>query len=177
VVAESTDMARLGELYRLYGDTVARWSARLGGPEADVEDLVQEVFLVIARKFKGFRGASKVETWLFGITANVVRNRRRREHRWGWLKSLAEQAARSMPTSAADPSESLEQRETAARFYRVLDGLSEAQRNAMILFDVEGLSGEEIAELTGVRPETVFMRLMRGRRQFKRRFEKIEGRR
>lgn len=177
VVAASTDKARLGELYRLYGDTVARWSVRLGGPEADAEDLVQEVFLVIARKFKEFRGEGKVTTWLFGVTQNVVRNRRRRERRWGWLKTLAIQAASGVPPVAVDPSELMERSEATARFYRALEGLSEAHRNALILFELEELSGEEIAELTGARLETVYVRLTRARRQFTRRFAEIEGRR
>jgi RNA polymerase sigma-70 factor (ECF subfamily) len=48
----------------------------------DIEDLVHEVFVVIARRFKEFRGEAQVTTWLFRVTQNVVRNRRRREHRW-----------------------------------------------------------------------------------------------
>jgi len=86
-MAEGTieaERARLGELYRRYGGLIASWSTKLGGPRVDTEDLVQEVFLVIAEKLRDFRGDAKLTTWLFRITENAVRNRRRQErHRRG----------------------------------------------------------------------------------------------
>ena len=175
VETESTDKARLEELYRLYGKQVARWATRLGGPRADASDVVQEVFLVIASKFKEFRGEAKVSTWLFRITQNVVCNRRKSERSWGWLKASADPVARGLPTSAADPSEPMELSDAKARVHKALDGLGEAERNALILFEIEGLSGEEIAELTGVRTEAVWMRLTRARRQLIRRLARMES--
>ncbi len=177
VKAESTDKARLEELYRLYGGEVARWSVKLGGPRADVDDLVQEVFLVIASKFKGFRGEAKLTTWLFRITQNVVCNRRRREQHWGWVKVVAKEAARNLPVAADDAGEPMQRREAKARIYRVLDHLSEAHRTILILFEMEELSGEQIAELTGIRTEAVWMRLTRARREFAMHFARTEGKR
>ena len=176
VEAPSTDKARLEELYRLHGDDIARWAARLGGPVADMDDLVQEVFLVVARRFREFRGEARLATWLFGITANVVRNRRRSDRRWGWLKALAEQAASALPAVAGDPGESMDRAEERARFYRILDRLNEAERTALILFEIEGLSGQEVAQLTGVRTEVVWMRLTRARRRFLQLFKNSAGR-
>src|SRR2546423_1814126 len=67
----------LAEVYRRHAADVARWAARLGGPLIDVDDVVQEVFVVVNRKLPHFRGDAKVTTWLFRITDHVVRNHRR----------------------------------------------------------------------------------------------------
>src|SRR5262249_14147909 len=69
----------VADLYRAHAQTVARWASRLGGPAIDVEDVVQEVFLVVQRRLDGFRGDAHVKTWLYRITANVVRWRRRKD--------------------------------------------------------------------------------------------------
>ena len=173
-VAVATERARLEELYRQYGSLIARWAARLGGPRVDIDDLVQEVFVVIADKLSEFRGDAKITTWLFRITENVVRNRRRRERHWRWLTMSGGAAAGSSVTAAPDPAVSLERSESKARIYRALEGLSEVHRNTLILFEMEGLSGEEIAELSGVRLDAVWMRLTRARRQFIRRYLRLE---
>jgi RNA polymerase sigma-70 factor (ECF subfamily) len=176
-MAEGTleaERARLEELYRRYGGLIASWSAKLGGPGVDTEDLVQEVFLVIAETLKDFRGDAKLTTWLFRITENVVRNRRRQERLRRWLAVFGEETARRLMAAAPDPGDSLERTEAQTRIYRALDGLSEVHRTALILFEIEGLKCEEIAELTEVRPEAVWMRLTRARRHFIRRFTALE---
>src|SRR5262245_13697994 len=68
-----------GEVYRLHADRVARWVARLGGPAVDVEDTVQEVFVKVHRLLAQFRGDAELTTWLYRITENVTRARRRKE--------------------------------------------------------------------------------------------------
>src|SRR4051812_20307499 len=73
-------------IYAEHAQTVARWAARLGGPAADVEDITQEVFVVVNRRLADFRGDSRLSTWLFGITAKVAANeRRRRKLRQWWF--------------------------------------------------------------------------------------------
>ena len=175
VVSVSTDRDRLEELYRRYEKLIAHWASQLGGPQMDLDDLVQEVFVVIAHRFKEFRGDAKVTTWLFRVTENVVRNRRRRERRWRWLMVDADKKSREVPATGFGPGEELERSEARHRVYRVLDRMSEDHRNVLILFEIEGLSGEEISQLTGVRLQAVWMRLMRARRQFARRIAELEG--
>src|SRR5271169_6762086 len=77
----------IADVYAAHAQTVARWAARLGGPSADVEDVTQEVFLVVNRRLGEFRGDSALPTWLFGITAKVAANeRRRRKLRQWWFR-------------------------------------------------------------------------------------------
>ena len=68
-------------LYDTQVDFVWRAARRLGVASAQLEDVVQEVFLVVHRRRAAFDGGSQVRTWLYGITLNVVRNARRRKRR------------------------------------------------------------------------------------------------
>ena len=68
----------------------------------------------------------------------------------------------------------LEGRERALLFYQFLEGLGEAYRTTFILFELEGLSGERIAEITGTRLGTVWVRLTRARRIFIERMRRLE---
>ena len=76
---------------------------------------------------------------------------------------------------AHDPVARLEGRERVLLFYRILDGLADAYRTTFILFEVEGLSGERIAEITGTRLGTVWVRLTRARRAFIERMRRLEA--
>jgi DNA-directed RNA polymerase specialized sigma24 family protein len=76
----------LADLYDRYAPQVERWARRLAGPTFDAEDLVHDIFLVVLRRHREFRGEAKIATWLFRITAQVVRWRRRNNtlRRWLW---------------------------------------------------------------------------------------------
>src|SRR5262249_44087441 len=58
-----TPTSPVADLYRAHAQTVARWASRLGGPAIDVEDVVQEVFLVVQRRLREFRGEAEITTW------------------------------------------------------------------------------------------------------------------
>jgi RNA polymerase sigma-70 factor (ECF subfamily) len=156
----------LETVYKTHGPTVARWAARLGGPSADVEDIVQEVFLIVDARLRTFRRESRLSTWLFGITANVVANDRRRRRFRRWWMRLTPNVGDDVAATADTPLEQLEKRERRREFYEVLDGLSEGQRRVLVLFELDGRSVAETAELTGMRPSTVRVLLHRGRSAF-----------
>jgi RNA polymerase sigma-70 factor (ECF subfamily) len=159
------DKPTFARLYRDHVQQVARWAARLGGPALEVEDVVQEVFMIAHRQLEKFRGDSLVSTWLFSITHNVVRHRRRKENLRRFLLVAAQGESRDRPLRPT-PVEELERREATSTVYRALDGLREKYRTVFILFEIEGLSGPEIAELTGLSPATLRVRLFRARAQF-----------
>jgi RNA polymerase sigma-70 factor, ECF subfamily len=160
------------EIYRDSVDRVARWVRRLAGPGLDVEDLVQEVFLVCHRRLPEFRGEARLSTWLYRITENVVLDRRRTERRRRWLRGLF--GGGEIPGSAVeDPAQSLEGRQAAEVLYRILDALPERSRTLLILFELEGLPGEEIAEMTGTKLSNVWVYLHRARTQLRQRVEAL----
>lgn len=165
----------LADVYRRHADDVARWVARLAGPGADVEDLVHEVFLIVQRRLGEFRGEARLTTWLYEITVRIVQQRRRRDR---WLRLLpdrrragrdAAEGARRDDALARVPSdqptalEALERREATETLYAILDGVAEKYRTVLILFELEGLSGQEIAAVTGTSLNNVWVRLYRGR--------------
>jgi RNA polymerase sigma-70 factor (ECF subfamily) len=174
----ANDGLTVAGVYRTHAGQVARWAVRLGGPRVDAEEVVQEVFAIVSRKLRGFHGDSKLETWLFGITDNVVRNLRRRAAvrrvLVGWTDDLFDRAS-----DAPSPLEDLEAKRRVARAYDVLDRLPERDRRVVILFELEQLPCEQIAELVGAKASTVRVWLHRARERFlacQRALEETEGR-
>jgi RNA polymerase sigma-70 factor (ECF subfamily) len=158
------------DLYRLHARTVARWAARLGGPGVDVEDVVQEVFLVAKRRLGAFTGDASVTTWLFRATANIAAAARRKQRLRRWLGRTSADERPGMGAAGPTPVEALEQRQDVAAVYRALDALPERLRRVLILFELEGLSTQEIAELTNARAATVRVWLFRARAKFQERY-------
>ncbi len=153
-------------VYAEYAQTVARWAARLGGPTADVEDITQEVFLVVDRRLGDFRGDSQLPTWLFGITSKVAANERRRRKLRQWWFRLIPNAGERVPLTADGALEQLEKRQRRDLFHRALDHLNDRQRRALVLFELEELSIDEVAEHMSLRPGNVRVLLHRARAAF-----------
>jgi RNA polymerase sigma-70 factor (ECF subfamily) len=153
----------LDELYERHATDVKRWARRLAGPHADVEDLLHDVFVIALRRRFTFRGDANIKTWLFRITHHVVRARLRRKRVRGLLFGRHhEELAAALP-SPSTPQDEAERHERHVRLYQALDRLSDVYRTTLILYEIDGLSGEEIAELTDVNLSAVWVRLHRGR--------------
>jgi RNA polymerase sigma-70 factor (ECF subfamily) len=161
---ESID--RVLDLRRLYeeqADFVRRTVIRLGGPRTDVDDLVQDVFIVALRKGSTFEGRSAPRTWLYGIAIKVVgaaRRRARIRELFGLRSAVMDSVERRTPEDL------FERREASRTVYEVLDRIAEKKRTVFILFELEGLSGEEIALVVGCPLKTVWTRLHHARREF-----------
>jgi RNA polymerase sigma-70 factor, ECF subfamily len=161
-------------VYRAHSKTVGRWAACLLGPTHDGEDVVQEVFLVVRRRLPEFRGDAEVTTWLYEITVRVVQRFRRRARWWSWVtgqgrspgRGRTQESLQPADADATDPHALLEAREMTRVLYQLLDQLSVTQRTAFILYELEGLSGEQIAAITGATVRTVYVRLSRARHRF-----------
>ncbi|HEX2657205.1 MAG TPA: sigma-70 family RNA polymerase sigma factor [Polyangia bacterium] len=154
------------EVYEAHAATVARWAARLGGPAADVEDVTQEVFVVVNRRLKDFREDGRLSTWLFGITAKVAANERRRRKLRHWWLRLSPGAGDDAPAPADGALEQLEKRERRVLFHRALDQLNERHRRALVLFELEELSIDDVAAYLGLRPGNTRVLLHRARAAF-----------
>jgi RNA polymerase sigma-70 factor, ECF subfamily len=156
----------VGALFRVHERTILRWAARLGGPGIEVDDVVQEVFLVANRRLPSFDGRAAVTTWLFRATEKIVLAARRKQRRRRWLSRTPEAAVATMSTTGPTPSEAFERGRDIADVYRILDRLSEKERRVLILFEIEGLSTQEIADLVGAKGATVRVWLFRARARF-----------
>ena len=160
------DSLDLGAVYRRHAHDVMRWATRLTGRPEDAGDITQEVFCVVQRKLSGWKpGKAQLTTWLFRITEHVTRARRRKERVYEFLFG-----ERELPVDAASaarsPDEELGARRDSAAVYRALDRLSHDDRTVLVLFELEGLSGEEVDELTATKLPNVWVRLHRARKRF-----------
>jgi RNA polymerase sigma-70 factor (ECF subfamily) len=172
---EGSRPLELAEVYRRHAQTVWRWAHRLGGPSVDAEDIVQEVFVAVHRQLPGFRGDSALTTWLYGITSNVVKDRRRKGRITSWARGSAEDVAGHLVSMAPPSDEELHRKQQRARVYQLLDQMKERYRNVLILHELEGLSGEDIAQLTGAKVNTVYVWLHRARADFAKRLGALEA--
>jgi RNA polymerase sigma-70 factor (ECF subfamily) len=161
-------------VYRTHCAAVARWAARLCGPDLEAEDVVQEVFLIAQRKLPGFRGDSSPARWLYRITERVVSHRRRRLRWRRFFVPGGDEAAERVPAPGPTPFESAQSREASTLFYRALEGMNDSHRSAFLLFELEQMSGQEIAALKGVSTATVWVWLHRARTRFLERLQQLE---
>ncbi len=158
----------IGDLFTAYHQRVALWVRRLGGPQVEVDDAVQEVFLVAHRRLRWFRGRESLTVWFYRVTENVVRHQRRRLRRrrevFADEPEIAEQAIRAGEIASDEE----RRRQGLQIIYQVLDRMTERNRTLIILFEIEELSGEEIARLKGAKLATVWVWLHRARAEFRR---------
>ena len=158
------------ELYNRYRRQVAANLYRVLGDRTDLEDLVQEVFVIAFRGLDRFRGDARLSTWLYRICVNValgrIRTRKRRPAAFGVPDLDAAAIDPSMTERPETPDKSLERRQDQERVYRALETLPPKKRIVLYLHEIEGLDLKEIAYLVDSNPVTVRTRLFYARRDF-----------
>ncbi len=122
--------------------------------ELDAEDVAQEVFVKAYESIQGFKGESKVSTWLYRITVtkslDFLRSKKRKK-RFGYVYSLfgADNELTYNPPEFLHPGIVSEKRQVAAALFKALDQLPEQQTIAFVLTRLEGLGHKEVAEVMG----------------------------
>lgn len=149
------------QFYLEHIDTVRRVLARLLGPRFDVSDAIQDVFMVALQKRHTYSGQALPSTWLHAIAQRVALATRRRAR----LRAFLGLDAACNVAGGATPQQLFEDREASEHLYALLDKLSEKKRAVWILYELEELSGEEIAEIVGCPVKTVWTRLFHARRE------------
>ena len=150
--------AQFERLYREYADRVHAYALRRTTPSA-ADDVVAEVFLVVWRRLH--RVPDEPLPWLLGVARRVLANRRRTESR---AAALQERLADGHPPSEPAVVSS----EVDDRVQRALAGLSERDRELVLLIAWEGLRVSEAARALGVRAGTLAVRLHRARQRLAR---------
>jgi RNA polymerase sigma-70 factor, ECF subfamily len=157
------DVHSFQAVYDAYYAEVARWIRALGGPAADQDDLVQEVFVVVYRRLHDFDGRN-LAGWLYRITAHQVRDYRRLV----WIKYIFRRSvalSSEVPSGRPTPVMMLETRERQRNLELLLSKLSDPLRAAFVLFEIEGYTAEEISEMQSVPTNTVRARIHRARKK------------
>jgi RNA polymerase sigma-70 factor (ECF subfamily) len=165
----------LASLYAAHADDVRRWVLRIAGPSVDAEDIVHEVFIVVQRRLHEFRGDAKFTTWLYRITAFVALRQLRKQRVRGSLRALPNELADEIASLEPSPCEQLEEKQKAQAVHTALGSLDSKHRDVLVLFELDGHNGEEIADLTSTKLATVWVRLHRGRARFRKRMQELRA--
>ena len=171
----------LQALYEAHGAYVRRLRAHLLGPGVDPDDVTQDVFMGAWRKLDEFHDENP-RAWLSRIAVKRASYWRRRM----WVgRFLGLDALAREPADLRTPEDAAMHEEARRLVYRVLDRMSQKRRTVFVLFELQGMSGEEIAHTLGCPLRTVHTRLFRARREFQarilaepggERFDEGEGR-
>jgi len=150
-------------IYREHARFVWLSLQRLGIHPSDLDDVAQDVFMIVHRRIDTFDRRARVSTWLFGICMRVAANYRRRRR---WTREVLAGGSEDDRPATLDAADDIlvrrEQREIAER---ALNRLEVAKRATFVMFEIESLSCQEIAELMNVPVGTVYSRLHSARRQ------------
>jgi len=141
--------------------TLLQWARRLGGSGIDAEDVTQEVLETAWRRLDSVHNASVFEAWLFGITRRMVAKHRRRAWLRRWIPGLD-----PVDMAHADPPD-VSRTELSRRVQQVLDQLSTAHREVLVLCDMEERTSAEVSVLLGIPHATVRSRLRVARERFR----------
>lgn len=157
----STDsLSSFRSLYRSHYGLVWGTARRFGVEDHQLDDAVQETFLVAYRRMDGSRVQS-TKAWLYGITRRVASNYRRAERRTIRRKDALR---RTMHTRHLGSAETVEAWQIVDRF---VQGLPARKREIFVLSELEGMTGVEIARTLGLRPSTTYDAIRSLRRHFR----------
>ena len=178
-MTEHAALAGFEAIYRQHFALAWRALRRLGVPERDLGDAVQDVFVVVHRKFGEIDLTRPTGAWVYAICLRVASDRRRSAaHRNELLSEASEQTehAEHAEHSATEEVERGRQAELRALLEAALEVMSIEQRAVFTLFELEGHTGEEVAALLGVPAATVHSRLRLAREAFRRTVERDRAR-
>jgi RNA polymerase sigma-70 factor (ECF subfamily) len=182
---KARDEAAFNELVELYQRRVFALVFRMLNRRAEAEEVTQDTFVQVFRSIDRFRGDAKLSTWLFRVAVNLCKNRMKRNARrpsagHNDLDSIADHTELSHAEgvsvgSIARPDELAEGKQLEQIVKVAINQLEPEFRRLVILRDVEDLSYEEIAAVTGLPRGTVKSRIHRGRAQLRAKVERIYG--
>jgi RNA polymerase sigma-70 factor, ECF subfamily len=155
----------LDEVAERYGDRIYTIAYRLTGDPHDAADLAQDVFVRVYRNLHRYEPGT-FDGWLYRIAKNLFLDHVRRGHRQR-TEPLPDEEWRAPASQDPGPADVVERRTLEASLGDGIAALSEDFRLAVVLCDVEGLSYEEIATVTGWPLGTVRSRIHRGRKQLR----------
>ena len=172
---QEDDYEAFDEIVARYKDGIYNYIWRMISNRDDVEDLAQEVFVRAFAAIKTFRRESNLHTWLYRIATNLCVDKYRRD---GLERRLFAPPEREepgggqpkdadLPDSTHDPQRVCERAELQAEVQKALSKLPEKLRAAILLYDLEGMPYEEIAEALGCPVGTVKSRLFNARMQLR----------
>lgn len=167
--SESGPALKAVSFEHVYGEwfgQVSRWVRALGARPSDYEDVVQDVFTVAYRRIHLFDG-NNVAGWLYQIARRKARDYRRLMWVQHVFSSENPKSFAATPETGPGPLDEVETKQKSELLNRRLAKLPAEQREVFTLFELEGFSGQEIAQRQQVPLNTVWVRLFTARRKLK----------
>jgi RNA polymerase sigma-70 factor (ECF subfamily) len=161
--AQSVQLKTAEQVCERYFAFVWRNARRLGVADEAVDDVVQDVLIVVHRRFPEFEWRSSLETWLFGILLRIISKHRRAVKRRSEHEPLDERLGYAL--AQGDAVCELEHRDAARLLQRLLDSLSDEKRAMVVAVEVEQMTVPEAAEALDIPLTTAQTRLRTGRRE------------
>ena len=161
----SGDEAASRALHAHYYPIASAFLRKLGTHRGDVEDVCQDVFIQFFRWLPTFRGESELQTWLFRVCVTQARRARRRRKVSDLVASLFLREVREDIVRPAHNSD-------RTMVERAIAHMGSDMRSTFVLFELEGLSGKQVAEILRCPESTIWRRLHDARRIFR---ETLEG--
>jgi RNA polymerase sigma-70 factor (ECF subfamily) len=149
--------SRLREAFEQHGAFVCRSLRYLGVREADLDDLLQEVFLVVSKRLNDYEERGRTRAWLYSICTRVVSTHRRKQRRDREHDAIVELS------TAAPQLEHVEDRQALELGWKLLQQLPEQQREVFMLYEIEDMPMSEIAKALSCPLQTVYSRLYKAR--------------
>lgn len=149
------------ELCARYFEFVWKCARALGARSDEIDDVVQDVFLVVQRRSADLKEERFARSWIYGIVRRVASSHRRQRRVGG-----GEPDVESLSSSQPSPFAAAERRSEVGVLMKLLDGLDERKREVFVLSEILEMTGNEIAETIGVPMNTVYSRLRAAREEF-----------
>ncbi len=179
------DERAFNQLVEAYEQRVFRLLHRMLGRRDEAEDMAQEVFVQVFKAIGQFRGDAKLGTWIYRIAVNLCKNRlkylsRRHTDAQDELETVAERAPLSHAKgvtygAVAPPDQVVEGYQVERIVQHCMSEIEPEFREVLVLRDVEDLTYEEIADITGLADGTVKSRIHRARGLLKHKVEQAMG--
>jgi RNA polymerase sigma-70 factor (ECF subfamily) len=155
------DLSAAGRLYDRYAPNVRGMVHRMLGPDAELDDLVQDVFVAAITSIAKLRDPAMLKSWLLGIAVGKVRDNLRSRWRRRWLSFHPTEDLPDHPAPNPDA-----QADLVKEVCGILDRLPPEERIALLLHRLEGLSLEEAAQTCNMSVSTFKRRLSRAEAKF-----------
>ncbi len=179
--AKAGDRPAFGQLVEAYQDKIYGYASRMLGDPDEAEDVAQETFVRAYRSLPHFRGAASFHTWLYRIASNLAidvarRNRRQSTGNFSLDEPLESEEGdyeREIADESGSPEQLAARREMQELVRQAVAELPEKLRAVVVLYELQGESYEDIAEILGCPLGTVKSRLFNARSQLKDMLEQL----
>ncbi|MGC4068628.1 MAG: sigma-70 family RNA polymerase sigma factor [Polyangiaceae bacterium] len=175
---EPPQMIPVPDLAELYGQNVRyvwRCLRSLGVRDRELEDAIQDLFMVVQKKLPDFDGRVSARTWLYAIAIRIARRYKERHGRAAARFCPEEEHAETLASPHNTEAEFVyNERLACAR--EALNALDDDKREVFVLAQIEQMSAKEIGEITGVPMNTVYSRLRAAKAAFSEAIQRLEAR-